>query len=123
MHWREIGPVRAGRARALSGIPSQPNTFVGKLPTTWPTTLPVPAGQIINSAGLTPKWTVQMLLNGNATVVKATLVKTYQGFSVVPNQAIPFTLVSPRYKIDAFMAPRDHSNTKTILVEQVTQLP
>ncbi len=27
MHWRQIGPVRAGRARALSGVPTQPNTF------------------------------------------------------------------------------------------------
>jgi photosystem II stability/assembly factor-like uncharacterized protein len=27
MHWRPIGPTRAGRARALSGIPSQPNVF------------------------------------------------------------------------------------------------
>ncbi len=27
MHWREIGPVRAGRARGISGVPSQPNTF------------------------------------------------------------------------------------------------
>jgi photosystem II stability/assembly factor-like uncharacterized protein len=27
LHWREIGPVRAGRARALSGVPSQPNVF------------------------------------------------------------------------------------------------
>lgn len=27
MHWRQIGPGRAGRARALSGVPSQPNTF------------------------------------------------------------------------------------------------
>src|SRR6476619_5957307 len=27
MHWRHIGPTRAGRARALSGVPSQPNTF------------------------------------------------------------------------------------------------
>ncbi len=27
MHWRSIGPVRAGRARALSGVPSQPNVF------------------------------------------------------------------------------------------------
>ncbi len=27
MHWREIGPTRAGRARALSGVPTQPNVF------------------------------------------------------------------------------------------------
>ncbi|HEY3935619.1 MAG TPA: hypothetical protein VGL65_13490 [Gemmatimonadales bacterium] len=27
MHWREIGPTRAGRARALEGVPSQPNVF------------------------------------------------------------------------------------------------
>ncbi len=27
MHWRQIGPTRAGRARALSGVPSQPNLF------------------------------------------------------------------------------------------------
>jgi photosystem II stability/assembly factor-like uncharacterized protein len=27
MHWRQIGPTRAGRARALSGVPSQPNKF------------------------------------------------------------------------------------------------
>ena len=27
LHWREIGPTRAGRARALSGVPSQPNVF------------------------------------------------------------------------------------------------
>ena len=27
MHWRHIGPMRAGRARALSGVPSQPNVF------------------------------------------------------------------------------------------------
>jgi photosystem II stability/assembly factor-like uncharacterized protein len=27
MHWRQIGPSRAGRARALSGVPSQPNVF------------------------------------------------------------------------------------------------
>src|SRR5204863_275163 len=27
MHWRPIGPTRAGRARALSGVPSQPNAF------------------------------------------------------------------------------------------------
>jgi photosystem II stability/assembly factor-like uncharacterized protein len=27
MHWRSIGPVRAGRARALAGVPSQPSVF------------------------------------------------------------------------------------------------
>src|SRR5437016_10045240 len=27
MHWRSIGPPRAGRARALSGVRSQPNVF------------------------------------------------------------------------------------------------
>src|SRR5262245_60066056 len=27
MHWRHIGPPRAGRARALAGVPSQPNVF------------------------------------------------------------------------------------------------
>jgi photosystem II stability/assembly factor-like uncharacterized protein len=27
MHWRAIGPVRAGRARALSGVPTQPSVF------------------------------------------------------------------------------------------------
>jgi len=25
MHWRQIGPTRAGRARAVAGVPSQPN--------------------------------------------------------------------------------------------------
>ena len=27
MHWRQIGPPRAGRARALGGVPGQPNVF------------------------------------------------------------------------------------------------
>ncbi len=27
MHWRQIGPMRGGRARALAGVPSQPNVF------------------------------------------------------------------------------------------------
>ncbi|HUQ82266.1 MAG TPA: hypothetical protein VM076_14035, partial [Gemmatimonadaceae bacterium] len=27
LHWRQIGPTRGGRARALSGVPSQPNVF------------------------------------------------------------------------------------------------
>src|SRR5262252_6321636 len=27
MHWRQIGPPRAGRARALAGVASQPNVF------------------------------------------------------------------------------------------------
>ena len=27
MHWRQIGPGRAGRARALDGVPTQPGTF------------------------------------------------------------------------------------------------
>jgi len=27
MHWRAIGPTRAGRTRALDGVPSQPNVF------------------------------------------------------------------------------------------------
>jgi photosystem II stability/assembly factor-like uncharacterized protein len=27
MHWRQIGPTRAGRARALDGVPGQPNVF------------------------------------------------------------------------------------------------
>jgi photosystem II stability/assembly factor-like uncharacterized protein len=27
MHWRQIGPTRAGRARALAGVRSQPNVF------------------------------------------------------------------------------------------------
>jgi len=27
MHWRQIGPNRAGRARPLAGVPSQPNVF------------------------------------------------------------------------------------------------
>src|SRR3954463_5634403 len=27
MRWREIGPTRAGRARAIAGVPTQPNTF------------------------------------------------------------------------------------------------
>src|SRR5262245_41031989 len=30
MHWRHIGPTRAGRARAVSGVPAQPNVaYVG----------------------------------------------------------------------------------------------
>jgi photosystem II stability/assembly factor-like uncharacterized protein len=30
LHWREIGPPRAGRARALAGVPSQPNvSYIG----------------------------------------------------------------------------------------------
>ena len=30
MHWRHIGPMRGGRARALAGVPSQPNvSYVG----------------------------------------------------------------------------------------------
>jgi photosystem II stability/assembly factor-like uncharacterized protein len=30
LHWREIGPTRAGRARAVSGVPSQPNvSYIG----------------------------------------------------------------------------------------------
>ncbi len=27
MHWRTIGPLRAGRTRAVSGVPSEPNVF------------------------------------------------------------------------------------------------
>ena len=27
MHWRSIGPTRAGRTRALAGVPDQPNLF------------------------------------------------------------------------------------------------
>lgn len=27
LHWRQIGPPRAGRARALAGVPAQPNVF------------------------------------------------------------------------------------------------
>ncbi|MGH8099684.1 MAG: WD40/YVTN/BNR-like repeat-containing protein, partial [Chthoniobacterales bacterium] len=27
IHWRQIGPYRAGRGRALSGVPSEPNVF------------------------------------------------------------------------------------------------
>jgi len=27
MHWRSIGPTRAGRTRALAGVPEQPNLF------------------------------------------------------------------------------------------------
>ncbi len=27
MHWRAIGPTRAGRARAVAGVPNQPNVF------------------------------------------------------------------------------------------------
>ena len=27
LHWRHIGPFRAGRGRAVAGVPSQPNTF------------------------------------------------------------------------------------------------
>src|SRR3954464_2517535 len=27
MRWRDIGPTRAGRARALAGVPSHPNIF------------------------------------------------------------------------------------------------
>ena len=27
MHWRSIGPTRAGRGRPLAGVPSQPNVF------------------------------------------------------------------------------------------------
>ncbi|MEO6878619.1 MAG: glycoside hydrolase, partial [Gemmatimonadaceae bacterium] len=30
LHWREIGPTRAGRARAVSGVPSEPNvSYIG----------------------------------------------------------------------------------------------
>ena len=30
MHWREIGPTRAGRARAVSGVPNEPNVaYIG----------------------------------------------------------------------------------------------
>jgi photosystem II stability/assembly factor-like uncharacterized protein len=27
MRWREIGPMRAGRTRALAGVPNEPSTF------------------------------------------------------------------------------------------------
>ena len=30
IHWRQIGPTRAGRARAVAGVPSQPNVaYIG----------------------------------------------------------------------------------------------
>ena len=30
MHWRAIGPSRAGRARAVAGVPTQPNVaYIG----------------------------------------------------------------------------------------------
>src|SRR3954447_4064449 len=30
LHWRHIGPTRAGRARAVAGVPSQPNVaYIG----------------------------------------------------------------------------------------------
>ena len=30
MHWRQIGPTRAGRARAVAGVPTQPNVaYIG----------------------------------------------------------------------------------------------
>ena len=30
MHWRAIGPTRAGRARGVAGVPSQPNVaYIG----------------------------------------------------------------------------------------------
>src|ERR1700733_3062795 len=27
LHWRNVGPFRGGRTRAVSGVPSQPNVF------------------------------------------------------------------------------------------------
>jgi hypothetical protein len=27
LHWRNIGPHRGGRTRAVAGVPSQPNVF------------------------------------------------------------------------------------------------
>src|SRR5580698_5992798 len=27
MHWRDVGPFRGGRTRAITGVPSQPNVF------------------------------------------------------------------------------------------------
>src|ERR1039457_5461622 len=27
MHWRNVGPFRGGRTRAVSGVPGQPNVF------------------------------------------------------------------------------------------------
>ena len=27
MHWRDVGPFRGGRTRAIAGVPSQPNVF------------------------------------------------------------------------------------------------
>src|SRR5882762_6982007 len=27
LHWRNVGPFRGGRTRAISGVPSQPNVF------------------------------------------------------------------------------------------------
>jgi len=60
-------------------------------------------------------------MNGDATAVRASLIRLYQahGFTVNPVAVIPTILTSATYTVRVAMFPRDHS-AETIVVMTVT---
>jgi hypothetical protein len=112
-----------GSRRAAHARQANTPAPVAGLPADWPAQLPVPPGLIQRSNRAPGVWVLAILAQGDATVVRKTLVDLYvaHGFTVEAAAAIPTILTSPAYMISIHMFPRDHSASETDVVLQVSE--
>jgi hypothetical protein len=106
------GGTRGGHGGTTPGPSGGTTAAPGAVvPAGWPAVVPVPPG-VTQSTNPSPGvWVLGILMNGDATAVRTSLVQLFQGhgFTVDPVADIPIILTSPTYTIRVAMFPRDHA--------------
>jgi hypothetical protein len=93
------------------------------LPANWPVTVPAPTGITGSTNPSTGVWVLGILMNGDATAVRSSLIALYQvyGFTVDPFAFIPTILTSATYVIRVAMFPRDHGAQTLVALTLTTR--
>lgn len=111
---RTGGASHGGRSDGGSGA----GNAVPALPADWPTRIPLPPGLLQGSTGVSPRWSVMLLVGGGATEAVDSAVRFYmsRGFALSGTAQ----LQGNGYHVVMVAASRDHSATETNLTISVS---
>ncbi len=106
---------RGGGSHGVSGGTTPPAVVRAGLPADWPASVPVPAGTILGASGVSPQWSVNLLVPGPEPTVIARVVALYtaHGFTADPHANIPRILTKGALTVTVYWRAHDHSGEST----------
>ena len=92
-------------------------------PADFPSDIPIPPGILQNASGATGQWSFLLLSSGSAPAVLSSTVALYRaaGFTTESDTSTPVALHRATYTLTALVENRDHSNSSTFLLINISR--